>query len=73
MTSRYENKTCPFFQDLCKQEQCALFDPRLDNCGINLVIYNLFKLDRSMTQSLEGTGPRAPQNQPAQPRYPGMR
>jgi len=71
MTSRYDDKICPFFRDKCKQEQCGIFEARLDNCGINLITYNLFKLDRSMIRSMEGSTPEAMlQNQPVQGSYP---
>ena len=78
--SRLENHQCPFYKEECFTSACAMYDSRLDNCAIQVISYNLYKLDLSLKQATErssqnqsGHSPLpAPQNQPKQPPYSGM-
>jgi hypothetical protein len=53
--SRLQNKQCPFYKVECLVTNCAMYDERLDNCAVHLITYNLYKLDMSLKQSMEGT------------------
>ncbi|ACN15032.1 hypothetical protein HRM2_19310 [Desulforapulum autotrophicum HRM2] len=46
--SRLNGKLCPFFNKECQQNQCALFEERLDNCAFQVLIYNLYKLEKTI-------------------------
>ena len=54
---RLDDKICPFINKECVQDQCALFDERLDNCAIQVLTYNLYKLDKRMAQGGSGLPP----------------
>ena len=47
--ARLDNTQCPFFKQDCLQAKCSLYDSRLDNCAFHLVTYNLYKLDRTIS------------------------
>ena len=62
------NKTCPYIQDVCRLDQCAWFDERLDNCAIHVMNFNMYKLARAMVTSPAGPRPVQPTLFPIPPR-----
>jgi|UPI00059D9BC0 Fe-S-cluster containining protein len=58
--SRLDGKQCPFYKKECLQSMCAIYDERLDNCALHLVVYNLYKLDRTLVEGMptDQTGPK---------------
>jgi hypothetical protein len=50
--SKLQDRQCPFFQKECLIKGCAMYDERLDNCAVHLIIYNLYKLDRTMKDGM---------------------
>ena len=49
-------KFCPLLEERCKGDECALFHEKCDNCVLQLIAYNTFKLntyaDRFFTEKL---------------------
>ena len=39
-----KDKMCPFFKENCKEEKCGVYNEIIDNCGINVLSYNMYKL-----------------------------
>ena len=68
--SRLANKQCPFFKSECLIGNCAMYDERLDNCLTSIVTFNMYKVANAIANASTDS---TPQNQPTQPRYPGMR
>jgi hypothetical protein len=64
MSSRTENKQCPAYKDLCFMENCAWYDLKLENCAVNLLFINLFKMDRTLNSMTPET------NQPESSAFP---
>ena len=79
--SRLQSHQCPFYKEECITSACAMYDPRLDNCAVQVIAYNLYKLDMSLKQVMEGNNQNrsgqsplpVPQYQSKQSQYPGMR
>jgi hypothetical protein len=42
------NKTCPFLDCQCLREGCQLFYKECNNCQINLLSYNLYRLHNDL-------------------------
>ena len=66
--SRLQDKQCPFYQKECLIKGCALYDDRLDNCAVHLIIYNLYKLDRTMAAGMTDSDKNNQQAFPFSPR-----
>ncbi|MFP4037354.1 MAG: hypothetical protein ACLFUE_07520, partial [Desulfobacteraceae bacterium] len=45
-------KICPFLQQQCVAEDCALFNSRFQRCDIGLLVFNLYRFADSI-KSLE--------------------
>jgi len=43
-----ENYQCPFSQSECVTTACRLYDERLNNCALNMIFINLYKLERTI-------------------------
>jgi len=48
MSSRLTNKQCPFFKAPCLQDNCAIYDSRLNNCSIPVSMLNLYKVEQAL-------------------------
>jgi hypothetical protein len=46
--SKLQNKICPLINKECLEGGCTLFEPRLDNCAIQVLIYNLYKVEKAL-------------------------
>ena len=66
--SRLQDKQCPFYQKECLINDCAMYDKRLDNCAVHLIIYNLYKLDRTMATGMTDSDKTNQQAFPFSPR-----
>ena len=66
--SKLENKQCPFFQKECLIEMCAMYDGRLDNCTIQLIMYNLYKLYITLMNGMSEGNKNNPPPSPFSPR-----
>ena len=65
--SKLDGKQCPFYKEECLQARCAIYDERLDNCAIHIVVYNLYKLDRTLIEGML-TDPTVAKRFPFQPK-----
>ncbi len=54
-------KRCPFFQKECLQNQCMIYHEEFARCKFDLIIYNMYKLERTMAAAIP------PGQQPGQP------
>jgi hypothetical protein len=48
MASRSQNKQCPFFKAQCLQDNCAVYDSKLNNCSIPVLMMNLYKVEQAV-------------------------
>ena len=62
--SRLENTQCPFYRAECITTSCSMHDSRLDNCTFQVIAYNLYKLDMSLKQVMEGANQKQPKQFP---------
>ena len=44
-------KQCPFFKEECKGMDCQIFHPKVKDCSIAVIIYNIYKLNNSMEKT----------------------
>ena len=51
--SNMETTLCPFLDETCVKENCAIYNSLLDRCEIGLLGYNLYQLTNVMKQQLE--------------------
>ena len=58
--SRLQETKCPFFKQDCLLNKCSLYNQRLENCAINLLFFNMFKLERAVDSIKPKDGPDKP-------------
>lgn len=46
--SKLQDKICPFINKECILGQCALYDERLDNCAIQVLTYNMYRMEKAL-------------------------
>jgi len=39
-----KDKMCPFFKSECRKLGCTMYNALIDNCDINVLSYNMYKL-----------------------------
>ena len=54
MSSRLQNKQCPFFKAQCLQDSCAIYDTRLNNCSIPVSMLNLYRVEQVLLKLVAG-------------------
>ena len=59
---------CPFLSGPCQTVRCQIYDPKLNNCTIKVLAYNLYRLSevesqRLMQSSSNEEEPTTPVNQ----------
>jgi hypothetical protein len=67
--SRLANKQCPIYKSECLINDCAWFDPKLDNCLSSIATFNMYKLANAIANAT----PDANGNQPQQGNYPASK
>ena len=48
-----KEKLCPFLDQNCAKTQCQIFNERLDQCNINVLAYNLYRLSEVERERLD--------------------
>ena len=46
-------KMCPFLDQNCAKTQCQIYNERLDQCNINVLAYNLYRLSEVERERLD--------------------
>lgn len=62
------NKTCPYIQSTCLMDQCAWFEERLQNCSVQVLTFNMYKLENALRTHPIEPRPVHPHPFPPQPR-----
>ena len=62
--NRLQSLQCPFYKEECITSACAMYDPRLDNCAVQVIAYNLYKLDMTLKQTMQGNNHSQPNQFP---------
>lgn len=54
--NKEKTKFCPFIEERCRGEECALYHDKCEECDLHLLVYNSYKLnlyaDRFFTEKL---------------------
>jgi hypothetical protein len=53
MRKNNKTKMCPFLDQNCLKLGCQIYNEILDQCNINIVAYNLYRLGEVVRQFLE--------------------